>query len=147
MSPHITSRQPDIMLTDAPQDYVPNSNGTEVAKYPARSYCGQYSEDSSFFYTCTQDFKVHLYDTTASPSRVVRRHADADSRRTRYHVSMATDHFTSLKPIKTIQGRHGTWTVTGSSAHAAPRCVLLKKLTWNRCQLVSRQQVDDLLVH
>ncbi|PWN89953.1 WD40 repeat-like protein [Acaromyces ingoldii] len=96
-------------------DYVPNSNGTEVAKYPARSYCGQYSEDSSFFYTCTQDFKVHLYDTTASPSRVVRRHADADSRRTRYHVSMATDHFTSLKPIKTIQGRHGTWTVTDAN--------------------------------
>lgn len=33
---------------------VPNSPGTEVAKGDANIYCGQYSQDGSFFYTCAQ---------------------------------------------------------------------------------------------
>lgn len=99
-----------ILLTHrAPlQSCVPNTNGTEVAAYGARVYCGQYSEDSSFFYTCDQSFEVHLYDTTVAPLKEVRilnRRFGGDS------------HQTSLKHIKTIQGT-GRWTTT--DAHLSP---------------------------
>lgn len=47
-----TRRQFRKQLGDAA---IPNSPGTEVAKYPsANVYCGQYSKDGSFFYTCAQ---------------------------------------------------------------------------------------------
>lgn len=36
------------------QELVPNSNGVAVASYEANIYCGQYSADSSFYYTCCQ---------------------------------------------------------------------------------------------
>jgi WD repeat-containing protein 23 len=37
---------------------IPNSSGTIVSEYQAKTYIGQYSEDGSFFYAATQDFKV-----------------------------------------------------------------------------------------
>ena len=47
---------------------LPNSRGVLVAQYPAPCYSGQYSTggfqqanaDSSFFYTCTRDMRVHV---------------------------------------------------------------------------------------
>lgn len=105
-----------------------------MAKYPTRSYCGQYSEgekivhvslsssaykpptlpDSSFFYTCTQDFRVHMYDTTANSYKQVHRYEDSHRySRSTYYASSNTTHLTSLKSIKTIQGRQGSWTITG----------------------------------
>lgn len=50
------------------QPLIPNSRGVIVARYPAPCYSGQYSEgaslpadaDSSFFYTCTRDMRVHV---------------------------------------------------------------------------------------
>lgn len=44
------------------QNLVPNSQGVIVARYPAPCYSGQYSEDASFFYTCTRDMRVHVRD-------------------------------------------------------------------------------------
>jgi len=99
------------------QRYVPNTNGTEVARYPARVYCGQYSDDSSFFYTCDQDFKVHIYDTTVTPHRHAKMHTQGGGGRMRFRNSEET-HETSLKVIKTINGRQGQWTIT--DAHLSP---------------------------
>lgn len=100
------------------KSFVPNSNGTEVARYPARCYIGQYSQDSSLFYTCTQDFRVQMYDTTSIGSKKVLKLDDAPSivgRRNRlgYFSNIGMIQYTSLKPIKTIQGRQGAWTITG----------------------------------
>lgn len=49
-------RQPrsNLQRFDLSDTTVPNSPGTEVAKYGANIYCGQYSQDGSFFYTCAQ---------------------------------------------------------------------------------------------
>jgi DDB1- and CUL4-associated factor 11 len=42
------------------QELVPSSNGVAVASYEANIYCGQYSADSSFYYTCCQGSSTRL---------------------------------------------------------------------------------------
>ncbi|RUS17920.1 WD40-repeat-containing domain protein [Endogone sp. FLAS-F59071] len=49
--------------------FVPNQNGEVVEWYADRAYSGQYSQDGSFFYTCCQDFRVYIYNTS-NPERV-----------------------------------------------------------------------------
>lgn len=110
-----------------------------MASYSASPYIGQHSHgksrvdqssrppltpaclhaDHSFFYTATQDFKLHLYSTQDAPrSRLAARgRADALPVRPRrsiyargYAEDGPDDH--SLRKIKTVQGVHGQWTVT-----------------------------------
>ncbi|PWN53676.1 WD40 repeat-like protein [Violaceomyces palustris] len=111
--------------------FVPNSNGVEVARYPARCYCGQYSEDSSFFYTCTQDFKVQMYDTTVAGSKKVKELDDGRSlpRRSLYYHSFGSKQYTSLKPIKTIQGRQGNWTITDANLSPDNQWMIYSSIT------------------
>ncbi|KAI9146186.1 WD40-repeat-containing domain protein [Paraphysoderma sedebokerense] len=44
------------------QKYLPNHPGKKLLDYEARPYIGQFSSDGSLFYTCTQDFRVHVYE-------------------------------------------------------------------------------------
>ncbi|KZT74971.1 WD40 repeat-like protein [Daedalea quercina L-15889] len=93
---------------DLAGDLLPNSNGTAVAQYAANAYVGQYSSDSTFYYTCVRDFRLHVYDTTAPLSQT-------------YEGAMANDrygHRTSMKVIKTIHANPGRWTITDS--HLSP---------------------------
>ncbi|KAK9492268.1 WD40-repeat-containing domain protein [Lipomyces doorenjongii] len=46
------------------RNFVPNHTSKNFLHYHARTYSGQFSEDGSFFFTASQDFKVRLYDTT-----------------------------------------------------------------------------------
>ncbi|TDL28344.1 WD40 repeat-like protein [Rickenella mellea] len=96
-------------------DLVPNTNGTVVANYDDNIYSGQFSSDSSFYYTCGQDFKLHIYDMTSSPSLKT-----AESIRQRRLTSShgPSDHDTTMKVMKIIQGVHGQWTITDS--HLSP---------------------------
>ncbi|KAG5647678.1 hypothetical protein DXG03_008401 [Asterophora parasitica] len=93
----ILNRTKRPQLTPHKEDYaanlIPNSNGTVVADYDANIYTGQYSADSSFYYTCSQDFRLHVFDTTAPPSQrrgAHRQHSDASLQ-------------TTMKVRKTIQ--------------------------------------------
>ncbi|KAI0727844.1 WD40-repeat-containing domain protein [Fomitopsis betulina] len=90
---------------DMAADLLPNSDGTAVAQYAANAYVGQYSSDSTFYYTCVRDFRLHVYDTTAplTPNRL---------RSDQY------GHTTSIKVIKTIRANPGRWTITDS--HLSP---------------------------
>ncbi|KIX06224.1 uncharacterized protein Z518_04199 [Rhinocladiella mackenziei CBS 650.93] len=47
------------------QDSVP-STGTadKIIHYDSRAYSGQFSDDGNFFFSCTQNFKVRMYDTS-----------------------------------------------------------------------------------
>ncbi|KAK2461516.1 hypothetical protein APHAL10511_005979 [Amanita phalloides] len=85
---------------DLTSDLVPNTNGTVVAGIGTNVYSGQYSSDSSFYYTCSQDFCLHVFDTIKPPySRPVDR-AGVNTR----------------MPIKkSIQGHHGRWTITDAN--------------------------------
>ncbi|KAJ3557114.1 hypothetical protein NM688_g1646 [Phlebia brevispora] len=95
-------------------DVIPNSDGTAVANYYANAYVGQFSSDSSFYYTCVRDFQLHVYDMTA-PIVPVR----PSDRRTRQRGRLwEQDHDTSMKVIKTIRAHPGGWTITDS--HLSP---------------------------
>lgn len=43
---------------------LPGSEADFIIHYDARSYSGQFSEDGNFFYSCSQDFRVRMYDTS-----------------------------------------------------------------------------------
>lgn len=64
--------------------------------------------DSSFYYTCVQDFHLHLYDMKAP----IRKKTRTDG-----------DHQSTLKHNKTIRAAPGGWTITDS--HLSPDNTLL----------------------
>lgn len=43
---------------------IPSSVADKIIHYDARSYSGQFSDDGNFFFSCAQDFKVRMYDTS-----------------------------------------------------------------------------------
>ena len=47
------------------QDLVPSSSlADKIIHYDSRAYSGQFSDDGNFFFSCTQNFKVRMYDTS-----------------------------------------------------------------------------------
>ncbi len=46
------------------QDMIPSSAPDTIIHYNARCYSGQFSDDGNFFFSCAQDFKVRMYDTS-----------------------------------------------------------------------------------
>jgi WD repeat-containing protein 23 len=86
---------------DISGNLVPNCNGTAVALYNANIYSGQFSTDSSLYYTCAQDYKLRVYDMKAAPN-----------------PSADYTHRSTMKLINTIQGQPGRWTITDS--HLSP---------------------------
>lgn len=46
------------------QDMIPGSAADTIIHYNARCYSGQFSDDGNFFFSCAQDFKVRMYDTS-----------------------------------------------------------------------------------
>ncbi|KAI9507805.1 WD40-repeat-containing domain protein [Russula earlei] len=117
VSKTILSRRSKLRPTpkqDITNDIIPNSHGTAVASLNDNIYCGQYSADSSFYYTCCRDFRLHIYDMTAPlsiPARVPRQTQ-------RLSRQAAADEPTTMKVIKVIQGVSGGWTIT--DAHLSP---------------------------
>ncbi|KAG2358232.1 WD40-repeat-containing domain protein [Suillus spraguei] len=99
-------------------DLIPNTNGTAVASYAANIYCGQFSKDYSFYYTCCQDFRLHIYDMTSPPSPYMKQPRNLRRSATGVWDDSDHDHDTTLKILKTIQGCTGRWTITDS--HLSP---------------------------
>ncbi|KAJ3879454.1 WD40-repeat-containing domain protein [Lentinula edodes] len=100
----LTNPHPVVYKEDYAANIVPNSNGVIVANYDANIYTAQYSNDSSFFYTCSQDFRLHIYDTTAPPQRAMSR-ADVTQDQPQ----------TTMNLNRRIQGQHGRWTITDAN--------------------------------
>ncbi|PSR85749.1 WD40-repeat-containing domain protein [Coniella lustricola] len=46
------------------QQMVPSDEADMLIHYHAPVYCGQFSQDGNFFYSCVKDFKVRMYDTS-----------------------------------------------------------------------------------
>ncbi|KAF8628249.1 hypothetical protein AX15_004024 [Amanita polypyramis BW_CC] len=85
---------------DLTSNLVPNSNGTAVASIDANIYSGQYSTDSTFYYTCSQDFRLHIFDTTKPPD---------------LQLTERPGVVTKMPIKKSIQGQHGRWTITDAN--------------------------------
>ena len=46
------------------QDLVPATRAEQIIHYDDPVYSGQFSDDGNFFYSCSQDFNVRMYDTS-----------------------------------------------------------------------------------
>ncbi|KAL4970057.1 WD40 repeat domain-containing protein [Aspergillus stella-maris] len=46
------------------QDLIPGTTPDHIIHYDAKCYSGQFSDDGNFFFSCAQDFKVRMYDTS-----------------------------------------------------------------------------------
>ncbi|KAG9051340.1 hypothetical protein FS837_009607 [Tulasnella sp. UAMH 9824] len=107
------------------------TNGTVVATYRSKAYVGQFSTDSSFYYTCCQDFDLRIYDMTAPITPLNLSTA-----------SMHSDHHTSLKLTKTIHGLGSGWTITDS--HLSPdNSALLYSSLDSTLYMVKTQDPDE----
>ena len=49
---------------DDNKDLLPCSKADRIIHYGSRCYSGQFSDDGNFFFSCAQDFKVRMYDTS-----------------------------------------------------------------------------------
>ncbi|KAJ7492078.1 WD40-repeat-containing domain protein [Mycena latifolia] len=101
--------RPRFYKEDYSSDLVPNSIGTTVSEYDANVYTAQYSADSSFFYTCSQDFRLNIFDTTVP---AVPREPGVRRRETTPHLK------TTMKVMNSIQAHPGRWTI--SDANLSP---------------------------
>lgn len=62
LDPRPTSRRYNRLIA---QDMIPNStHADKIIHYDSRAYSGQYSDDGNFFFSCTQNFRVQMYDTS-----------------------------------------------------------------------------------
>ncbi|KAF2861545.1 WD40 repeat-like protein [Piedraia hortae CBS 480.64] len=48
----------------AVQNLIPSTRADLIIGLGSRAYSGQFSDDGSFFFSCGQDFKVRMYDTS-----------------------------------------------------------------------------------
>ncbi|KAL3471288.1 WD40-repeat-containing domain protein [Aspergillus californicus] len=46
------------------QDLIPDTAADKIIHYDDKCYSGQFSDDGNFFFSCAQDFKVRMYDTS-----------------------------------------------------------------------------------
>lgn len=46
------------------QHMIPSSEADMIIHYNSRAYSGQFSDDGNFYFSCAQDFKVRMYDTS-----------------------------------------------------------------------------------
>ncbi|KAL1870033.1 hypothetical protein Plec18167_007551 [Paecilomyces lecythidis] len=46
------------------QDMIPGTVADKIIHLDSRCYSGQFSDDGNFFFCCSQDFKVRMYDTS-----------------------------------------------------------------------------------
>lgn len=104
---------------DYTHNLVPDSIGTAVAAYGTNIYTGQYSPDSSFFYTCSQDFYVHVFDTTAPPTPPDQIH----------EVQEDLNLQTTMKITKSIRGLPGNWTITDANLSPDQQLIAYSSLT------------------
>lgn len=70
------------------QGLIPSSKADTTIHYRARCYSGQFSNDGNFFFSCGQDFKVRMYDTS-NPYQ--------------------------WKYYKVVENNYGQWTITDAS--------------------------------
>ncbi|KAG5297935.1 WD domain-containing protein [Histoplasma ohiense] len=55
---------PQLLPPAISQNLVPGSKADKIIHYNSRCYSGSFSDDGNFFFSCAQDFKVRMYDTS-----------------------------------------------------------------------------------
>ncbi|KAF2397360.1 WD40 repeat-like protein [Trichodelitschia bisporula] len=97
------------------QGLLPSSKADSIIHYGSRCYSGQFSNDGNFFFTCGQDFKVRMYDTSNPYKWEYYKSVDFDS---------------------------GSWTITDASLSPDNRFLAYSSITKMVC-LASTDSADD----
>lgn len=62
LDPRPSMRRQNCLIA---QELIPaTSTADKIIHYDSRAYSGQFSDDGNFFFSCTQNFKVRMYDTS-----------------------------------------------------------------------------------
>lgn len=62
LEPRSSTRRHNQLIA---QQLIPNTTSADrIIHYDSRAYSGQFSDDGNFFFSCTQNFKVQMYDTS-----------------------------------------------------------------------------------
>jgi DDB1- and CUL4-associated factor 11 len=96
-------------------DMIPSSKADMIIQYNNRCYSGQFSNDGNFFFSCAQDFKVRMYDTS-NPYR--------------------------WKYYKVVDNPYGQWTITDASLSADNRWLAYSSISKTVC-LASTDPMDS----
>ncbi|KAI9092419.1 WD40-repeat-containing domain protein [Phlyctochytrium arcticum] len=94
--------------------FVPNKTTSVLSKYGARAYSGEFSGDGKFLFSCTQDFRVHLYDTSD---------------------------ISAIRKYRTIQADAGRWTITDCALSSDNRKLIYSSI--NPIIHMANAQADD----
>ncbi|KAF2757599.1 WD40 repeat-like protein [Pseudovirgaria hyperparasitica] len=94
---------------------ISQSKADMIIHYNARCYSGQFSRDGNFFFSCAQDFKVRMYDTS-NPY--------------------------DWKYYKTVEYPYGQWTITDASLSPDNRLLAYSSIRSVVC-LASTDPADD----
>ncbi|TPX37132.1 hypothetical protein SmJEL517_g01015 [Synchytrium microbalum] len=73
--------------TSLAQRFMPDTTTSCIDRVESPVYTGKFSDDGSFFYACTREFMIHLYDTSRG----------------------------DFVKVRSIQGEPGRWTITSCS--------------------------------
>ena len=107
-----TSRQNRLIA----QELIPStSTADKIIHYDSRAYSGQFSDDGNFFFSCTQNFKVRMYDTS-NPY--------------------------DWKYYKTVDYPFGQWTITDATLSPDNRWLAYSSIRHTVC-LASTDPLDD----
>ncbi|KAJ5885139.1 hypothetical protein N7495_009649 [Penicillium taxi] len=97
------------------QQMIPGSAADKIIHYDCKSYSGQFSDDGSFFFSCAQDFKVRMYDTS-NPYE--------------------------WKYYKTVEYPFGQWTITDATLSPDNRHLIYSSIR-NQAYLAATDPEDD----
>jgi len=97
------------------QSLIPSTPVDTIIHYDDRCYSGQFSDDGNFFFSCAQDFKVRMYDTS-NPY--------------------------DWKYYKTVDYHGGQWTITDASLSPDNRFLAYSSIRQIVC-LASTDPTDD----
>lgn len=108
-----------LFKEDLATNLVPNSNGSATASYDSNIYTAQYSTDSSFYYTCSQDFRLYIYDSSSPPFSPEDRQAALSD----------TSVQTTMNVRRRILGHPGRWTITDANLSPDNQRMIYSSLT------------------
>lgn len=97
------------------QDLLPSSKADFIIHSDNRCYSGQFSDDGNLFYSCAQDFKVRVYDTS-NPYK--------------------------WKYVKTLEYWGGRWTITDATHSPDGKFLAYSSISSKVC-LASTQKDND----
>ncbi|KAI5801493.1 WD40-repeat-containing domain protein, partial [Peziza echinospora] len=115
------------------QSVIPSTKADFVMRHNSNVYSGQFSTDGNFFYSCSQDFKVRMYDTSNPYNWEHYKTARYEGGRwTITDATLSPDNkmlaYSSITPVvyvsNTQPGAEGTWAMDFCASRRQTRSII-----------------------